>query len=97
MRPCSRCRRILGLPPVVKDYPEPLIENGIFPADYAGMYRDMLGQLTDGRKEAEAEIPLTQDRLPYMVRYTVESNENGKPVRAYGSATRVKRRSNEHS
>ncbi|MCR5303315.1 MAG: EAL domain-containing protein [Lachnospiraceae bacterium] len=89
MRPCFRCMRDLGLPPLVKNYPEPAIEAGIFPSDYADMYRDWHRQLEQGVKELEAIIPLTVSRTPFHVRYTTEFDENGKPFKAYGSATLV--------
>jgi hypothetical protein len=89
MRPCFRCMRDLGLPPLVRNYPEPAIKAGIFPPDYADMYRDWHKQIAAGVKELEAIIPLTVGRVPFHVRYTTEFDENGKPLKAYGSATMV--------
>ena len=89
MRPCFRCMRDLGVPPVVNNYPEPLIENGLFPPDYADMYRDWMRQLEEGIGSIEGIIPLTVGRIPFHVRYTTEFDENGKPLKAYGSATLV--------
>ena len=89
MRPCFRCMRDLGLPPVVENYPEPVIESGLFPADYADMYRDWMRQLAEGVDNLEAVIPLTANRIPFIVRYTLEYDENGRPLKAYGSATLV--------
>lgn len=89
MRPCFRCMRDLGLPALVRNYPEPVIEAGIFPRDYADMYRDWHRQLEEGVEKLEAVIPLTAGRIPFIVRYTNEYDENGNPVRAYGSATLV--------
>ena len=89
MRPCFRCMRDLNVPPVVHNYPEPLIENGLFPPDYADMYRDWMKQLQNGVGELEAVIPLTVGRVPFHVRYTTEFDETGKPLKAYGSATLV--------
>lgn len=89
MRPCYRCMRDLGLPALVRNYPEPAIEAGIFPLDYADMYRDWHRQIAEGAKELEAVIPLTIARVPFRVRYTTEFDENGKPYKAYGSATLV--------
>ncbi len=89
MHPCFRCMRDLGLPPVVKNYPEPVIESGLFPADYADMYRDWMKQMRDGVDNLEAVIPLTAGRIPFIVRYTLEYDENGKPLKAFGSATLV--------
>ena len=89
MHPCFRCMRDLGLPPVLKNYPEPVIESGLFPPEVADMYRDWHRKLEDGVGELEAVIPLTADRIPFRVRYTTEYDENGHPLKAYGSATPV--------
>ena len=89
MRPCFRCMRDLHVPPVVYNYPEPLIESGLFPPDYADMYRDWMKQIEEGVDHLEAIIPLTVGRIPFHVRYTTEFDENGKPLKAYGSATLV--------
>ena len=89
MRPCFRCMRDLGLPPLVRNYPEPAIEAGIFPPDYADMYRDWHRQIAAGVPKLEAIIPLTVSRVPFIVRYTTEFDAAGRPVKAYGSATLV--------
>ncbi len=89
MRPCFRCMRDLGLPPLIKNYPEPVIENGVFPPDYADQYRDWHKQLEQGVESIEGIIPLTVGRVPFHVRYTLEKDENGRPLKAYGSATLV--------
>ncbi len=89
MRPCYRCMRDLGLPSLVTDYPEPAIDAGIFPPDYADMYRDMLRKIDAGAAELEADIPLTVGRVPFRVKYTTEFDEHGKPVKAFGSATLI--------
>ncbi|MBO4300870.1 MAG: EAL domain-containing protein [Desulfovibrio sp.] len=89
MRPCFRCMRDLNLPPLIYNYPEPLIENGVFPPDYADMYREMMRKIDAGVPHIEAIIPLTVGRIPFHVRYTTEFDENGHPLKAYGSATLV--------
>ncbi len=89
MRPCFRCMRDLGLPALVPNYPEPAIEMGIFPPEVADMYRDWHEQIANGASELEAVIPLTVGRVPFHVRYTTEFDDNGKPVKAYGSAALV--------
>lgn len=89
MRPCYRCMRDLGLPALVKNYPEPAIEAGIFPPDYADMYRDMMKKVDAGIPEIEADIPLTVGRVPFRVKYTTTFDENGKPIKAFGSATLI--------
>ena len=90
MHPCFRCMRDLSLPPVVHNYPEPVIESGLFPADYADMYRDWMQQIDEGLVDSlEAVIPLTVGRVPFHVRYTLERDESGRPLKAYGSATLV--------
>lgn len=89
MRPCFRCIRDLGFPALVTNYPEPVFEWGIFPPEYAEMYRDWHVQIANGAKSLEAVIPLTADRVPFHVRYTTEFDETGNPIKAYGSATLV--------
>lgn len=89
MRPCFRCMRDLGFPPVMENYPECAIEMGVFPPDYADMYRDWMRQIEQGVPSLEGVIPLTVGRVPFMVRYTTEFDEQGRPVKAYGSATLI--------
>lgn len=79
----------LGLPPLLENYPEPVIASGLFPPDYADMYRDWHRQLAEGIDHLRAVIPLTVERIPFHVRYTTEYDENGRPLKAYGSATFV--------
>ncbi|MCR5098823.1 MAG: response regulator [Lachnospiraceae bacterium] len=89
MRPCYRCMRDLGLPALVHNYPEPAIDMGIFPPDYADMYRDMMRRVDAGEDHLEADIPLTVGRIPFRVKYTTTFDENGKPIKAFGSATLI--------
>ena len=90
MRPCFRCMRDLNLPPLVENYPETAIEIGIFPPDYADMYREWMRKLDAGEVDTmEGIIPLTVGRVPFHVRYTLERDENGNPLKAYGSAALV--------
>ncbi len=87
--PCFRSMRDLGLPAVLSNYPDCIIDMGVVPADMADMYRDWHRQIEAGAEHLEAVIPLTADRLPFYVRYTTEFDENRRPVKAYGSATLV--------
>lgn len=89
MRPCFRCMRDLGLPPLVRNYPDAVFEAGIFPEEVREMYTDWHKQMAEGATGFEAVIPLTADRVPFRVRYTTEFDENGRPIKAYGSATLV--------
>ncbi|MBR3532846.1 MAG: EAL domain-containing protein [Clostridiales bacterium] len=89
MRPCFRCMRDLGVPPLVENYPQPLFDNGLFPPECYDMYMDWMRQLEEGVEHLEAVIPLTPDRIPFRVMYTTELDENGRPLKAYGSATQV--------
>ncbi len=89
MRPCFRCMRDLGLPPLLENYPEPAIEMGIFPPEFADTYREWHRKMAEGAEHFEAIVPLTPSRIPFHVRYTTEFDENGRPLKAYGSATLV--------
>ena len=86
MRPCYRCMRDLGLPAVVENYPEPVFDSGIFPQDYYDMYHEMMRKIDEGAPELEADIPLTAGRIPFRIKYTTEFDEEGNPVKAFGSA-----------
>ena len=87
-RPCSRCKRDLGMPDVVENYPEPLLGN-LFPADYADAYRDWMRRISEGEKSLSGIIPLTENRIPFKIEYTTVFDEAGRPYKAYGSATPV--------
>lgn len=89
MRPCFRCMRDLGLPALLQNYPDSAIEMGVFPPEVADMYRDWHRQIAEGVPSLEAVMPLTVGRVPFHVRYTTEFDENGHPVKAYGSAALV--------
>lgn len=89
MHPCFRCMRDLGLPAVLTNYPDSAIEMGVFPPEVADMYRDWHVQIAHGVKELEAVMPLTMGRVPFRVKYTTEFDENGNPVKAYGSAALI--------
>ena len=89
MRPCFRCMRDLGLPALLTNYPDSAIEMGVFPPETADMYRDWHRQIAEGVPSLEAVIPLTVGRIPFIVRYTTEFDENNRPVKAYGSAALV--------
>ncbi len=89
MRPCFRCMRDLGLPALLTDYPNSAIEMGVFPPEVADMYRDWHRQIADGVPELEAVMPLTVGRVPFRVKYTTEFDVNGRPIKAYGSATLI--------
>lgn len=89
MRPCFRCMRNLGLPPLVKNYPDSAVELGIIPEEYADMYKEFVGQLLTGVDKIEAIVPLTEKRIPFRIRYTTEFDELGNPIRAFASATIV--------
>ncbi len=86
MHPCYRCQRDLNLPSVIRNYPEPVIASGLFPPEYAEMYRDWHRQIAEGVPELDAVIPLTEARVPFRVHYTTEFDEQGRPVRARAMA-----------
>ncbi len=89
MRPCFRCMRDLGLPALLTNYPESAIEMGVFPPEVADEYRDWHRRIAEGEESLEAIMPLTVGRVPFHVRYTTEFDENGNPIKAYGSAALV--------
>jgi len=89
MYPCFRCKRDLGLGDVVCDYPEPAIEMGIFPPEIADTYREIMRRVDNGEDNISIDIPLTSERLMFHVRYKTDYDENGKAVKAHGSAVLI--------
>ena len=51
------------------------------------MYRNWHERLAQGEAQIQGVIPLTPDRIPFHVRYITEFDKDGKPIKAYGSAT----------
>ena len=90
MKPCFRCMRDLGLPAHLENYPESAIEMGVFPPESADLFREWHIKIAEGVKELEAIMPLTAEKVPFRVKYTTEFDENGTPIKAYGSAALVK-------
>lgn len=90
MRPCFRCMRDLGLPPLLTNYPESAFEMGVFPPEVHDLFRSWHRQVAAGVPELEAIMPLTAKRIPFRIRYTTEFDDYGRPVKAYGSAALVK-------
>lgn len=90
MKPCFRCMRDLGLPAYLENYPESAIEMGVFPPESADLFREWHVKIAEGVKELEAIMPLTAEKVPFRVKYTTEFDENGTPIKAYGSAALVK-------
>ncbi|MBP3649588.1 MAG: EAL domain-containing protein [Clostridia bacterium] len=86
MLPCFRCIRDLCLPSLLHNYPESAIERGVIAPEAAERYRLLHQSIDAGLAQAEIVVPLTADKIPFRIRYTTEFDEQGNPVRAYGSA-----------
>ncbi|MBR6752714.1 MAG: hypothetical protein IKM05_01620, partial [Clostridia bacterium] len=89
MIPCYRCTRDLGLPALMHNYPESLFEANVVPPEAAEKYRVLMNSIDAGLASAEVVVPLTLDRIPFRIRYTTEFDDQGNPVKAYGSAVPV--------
>ncbi len=89
MRPCYRCMKVLGYPPLLRNYPDSAFEMGMFQTEDFDLYRDWHNQLAEGVESLEGVFELTGGRVPFIIRYTNEFDENGRPIKSYGSATLV--------
>ena len=87
MHPCFRCQKVLGLPKLVTNYPEPAIEMCIFPEGQK--YRQIMEKVDRG-ENVDIVLPLTNARIPYRIRYDVRMGDDGKPAFAYGTAIPAK-------
>lgn len=89
MYPCVRCMQELHFPSVLENYPSSAIERGVFPMDIADFYEEVHKRLEKGEPYIEIDIPLTEKREMYRLRYTTEFDKYGNPVKAYGSAIKI--------
>lgn len=87
MHPCFRCQKVLGLPKLVTNYPEPAIEMCIFPE--GKKYRQIMEKVDRG-ENVDIVLPLTNARIPYRIRYDVRMGDDGTPAFAYGTAIPAK-------
>ena len=87
MHPCFRCQSNLGLPKLVKNYPDSVIGMCIFPE--ADEYIEIM-QKVDSGESVDVVLPLTKDHIPYRVRYDVQMDEKGNPAFAFGTAIPVR-------
>ncbi|MBP5163393.1 MAG: EAL domain-containing protein [Spirochaetales bacterium] len=87
MHPCFRCQSVLGLPRLVRNYPESVLGMCIFPEGQ--QYKEIMERVDRG-ESIDAVLPLTKDRIPYRVRYDIQKDEEGRPAFAYGTAIPAK-------
>ncbi|MCF0261287.1 MAG: GGDEF domain-containing protein [Sphaerochaetaceae bacterium] len=86
MHSCYRCQEELGLDAHMINYPEPAIEKCVFPVDQAEACRKLMKRVDAGEDNVEGDFLLTEKHLPFKIRYTIERDENGIPIWAYGTA-----------
>lgn len=86
MLPCFRCQKYLGLPERIENYPDPAIESCIFPE--GDEYREIMKRV-DAGEDIDEIMPLTTEKVPFRVRYTVKRDSEGKPDVAYATAIPV--------
>lgn len=87
--PSYRCIRDLGLPKVIRDYPESAIKMGFCSPEDADLFRNIHKRVENGERNIQVDIPLTPKHIMCTVRYTTEFDKDGKPVKAYGSAVPI--------
>lgn len=90
MKPCCRCIRDLKLPSTLYNYPEGIVERGIIPEDYIETFLGWHRQVEEGTSSFDAVIPITDKRILFRIKSTTVFDEQGNPVKVYGSAVRVK-------
>ncbi len=83
MFPCSRCQKYLDLPKLVRNYPQPAIDMCIFPEGKE--YMEIMERVNRG-EDIDEVMPLTSERVPFRVRYTVKRDADGNPSVAYATA-----------
>ena len=86
MFPCFRCQKYLSLPQKVENYPQPAIDTCIFPE--GPHYKEVMERVDRG-EDIDEIMPLTCERVPFRVRYTVKRDKDGNPSVAYATALPV--------
>lgn len=89
MKPCFRCIRDFNMAPKMKNYPECIIGDGFINDEYKEKYIDIHKQLESGIENLEMDLTVTKDKIPFKLRYTVDFDSLGKPIKAYGSAVLI--------
>ncbi len=80
----------LGLPEILSDYPQSLLDKGVIAEDSLYLYEDRFMQATNDIIEEEIHF-ITPDGsdIWYQYHYYVIRDESGKPVRAIGKMTDI--------
>lgn len=85
-------QRVVGLPEVMENYPESIIEMGLLPNEYIESFRKLHAEIEEGSEYAELRIPLRlkDENIHWQrIRYHTLFDEDGKPIRAIGTAVDI--------
>ena len=85
---CSRAQEELGLPALITNYPQAWIDHKVIVPEHVDEYIRMHEKLKEGVPEAEMDVQMSDGKW-YRVRYTNTFDENGRPVKALGTAQNI--------
>ena len=75
-----------NLPSVLENYPECMIGKNVVEDSFLDTYIQWHKDIAKGQKHFSAIVHSPLDGRELLVRYETEFDENGKPIRAIGSA-----------
>ena len=84
--PGPRIMKEFNLPSVLENYPECMIGKNVVEDSFLDTYIQWHKDIAKGQKHFSAIVHSPLDGRELLVRYETEFDENGKPIRAIGSA-----------
>ena len=84
--PGPRIMKEFNLPSVLENYPECMIGKKVIEDSFLDTYIQWHKDIANGQKHFSAIVHSPLDGRELLVRYETEFDENGKPIRAIGSA-----------
>ncbi len=85
---CRSLQEEMGIPPIIENYPEAWFEFKLIAPEQYDEYRKLHEDLKSGAPEASMDVKLTNG-VWYRVKYTNTFDEDGRPLKAYGTAQNI--------
>ena len=85
----ERVMKQLGVPKIMHNYPQSLLETGLIAPEYHESFLQMHEKVKEGAKEAEILL-CHSNGVFYRVRYTTIFDKQGKPIKAMGTAASIR-------
>ncbi|MEG1798668.1 MAG: GGDEF domain-containing protein, partial [Synergistaceae bacterium] len=85
---CTSLQEELGIPALIENYPEAWFEHKLIAPEQYDEYRKIHADLRNGAPEVSMDVKLSNG-IWYRVKYTNTFDEDGRPLKAYGTAQNI--------